>query len=69
MFEDSYLDSFMEGYIGNWSGDEDRYYDEQSGIPGPEEAYCPDLDDDDEYWDEEDESVENADLDFDQSDY
>ena len=29
MFEDSYLDSFMEGYIGNWSGDEDRYYAEQ----------------------------------------
>lgn len=26
MFEDSYLDSFMEGHIGNWTGDEDRYY-------------------------------------------
>lgn len=45
MFEDSYLDSFMEGYIGNWSGDEDRYYEEQAGIPCPEDAYCPDLDD------------------------
>ena len=26
MFEDSYLDSFMESYIGGWTGDEDRYY-------------------------------------------
>lgn len=28
MFEDSYLDSFMESHIGGWTGDEDRYYDE-----------------------------------------
>ena len=34
MFEDSYLDSFMEGHIGNWSGDEDRMFDEQ-------DRYCP----------------------------
>ena len=26
MFEDSYLDSFMESHIGGWTGDEDRYY-------------------------------------------
>jgi hypothetical protein len=31
MFEDSYLDSFMEGHIGNWTGDEDRYYAENEG--------------------------------------
>lgn len=29
MFEDSYLDSFMEGHIGNWSGDEDRMESER----------------------------------------
>lgn len=28
MFEDSYLDSFMESHIGGWTGDEDRYYDD-----------------------------------------
>ena len=41
MFEDSYLDSFMEGYIGNWSGDEDRYYAENeyrwTGDPNQDE--------------------------------
>jgi hypothetical protein len=65
MFEDTY---YMEGRIGNWKSAEDRYYAEQEGMPRPEDAYCPDLDDD-EYYDEADESVENADLDFDQSDY
>ena len=34
MFEDFYLDSFMEGHIGNWSGDEDRMFDEP-------DRYCP----------------------------
>lgn len=29
MFEDSFLDSFMESHIGGWTGDEDRIYDEQ----------------------------------------
>lgn len=38
MFEDSYLDSFMEGHIGNWTGDEDRYYDQQwTGDPNYDE--------------------------------
>lgn len=41
MFEDSYLDSFMEGYIGNWTGDEDRYYAENeehwTGDPNQDE--------------------------------
>jgi len=29
MFEDSYLDSFMESYIGGWTGDEDRWYEDE----------------------------------------
>ena len=33
MFEDSFLDSFMESHIGGWTGDEDQYYDE---------GYCDD---------------------------
>jgi hypothetical protein len=30
MFEDSFLDSFMEGHIGGWTGDEDRLYAEDN---------------------------------------
>jgi hypothetical protein len=42
MFEDTY---YMEGRIGNWKSAEDRYYAEQEGMPRPEDAYCPDLED------------------------
>jgi|SanBayMetagenome_1026888.scaffolds.fasta_scaffold20665_4 hypothetical protein len=66
MFEDSYLDSFMESHIGGWTGDEDYWYatDRDEGC----DPY-DDCDDDEEFWDEQDNSVENADLDLDQSDY
>jgi hypothetical protein len=41
MFEDSYLDSFMESHIGNWTGDEDRHYAENewhwTGDPNQDE--------------------------------
>ena len=33
MYEDSFLDSFMESHIGGWTGYEDQYYDE---------GYCDD---------------------------
>jgi hypothetical protein len=55
MFEDSFLDSFMESHIGGWTADTERMYDE--------DEY------DDGFYDEDDERMENADLDFVQSDY
>jgi hypothetical protein len=55
MFEDSFLDSFMESYIGGWNADSEAMYNEEGYDDG-------DYDADDERW-------ENADLDFDQSDW
>ena len=34
MNEDSFLDSYMESYIGGWTGDEDRYYAEDEAEDG-----------------------------------
>jgi hypothetical protein len=76
MFEDSFLDSFMESHIGGWTADTESMYDDQEA----RDACCDpdgdwdqeDADDfqyDDGYYDEADERLENADLDFDQSDY
>ena len=52
MSEDSFLDSFMESHIGNWTGDEDTFY-------------CKGEDDndyeDDSYWDGYDEVDEDDD--------
>ena len=73
MFEDSFLDSFMESHIGGWTPDTEHMYDEDAeqyddyhcdNYP-PRDAY----DEDDEYFDEQDMHLENADLDFDQSDW
>ncbi len=70
MFEDSFLDSFMESYIGGWNADTESMYDNEA-----DENWWADReeDDSDEYddgsYDEDDERMENADLDFDQSDY
>jgi hypothetical protein len=30
MFEDSFFDSFMESYIGGWTADTERMYDEDA---------------------------------------
>ena len=70
MFEDSFLDSFMESHIGGWNADTESMYDNEA-----DENWWADReeDDSDEYddgsYDEDDERMENADLDFDQSDY
>ena len=55
MFEDSYLDSFMESHIGGWTGDEDRYHADDSswvwtGDPNQDEDSLM------EYADEQDDS-------------
>ena len=34
MNEDSFLDSYMESYIGGWTGDEDAYYAEDEAEDG-----------------------------------
>ena len=47
MFEDSYLDSFMEGHIGNWTGDEDRYYDDHDDHDDHDDSPCDHWDDPD----------------------
>ena len=69
MFEDSYLDSFMEGHIGNWTGDEDRYYAENeehwTGDPNQDEDSLMEYADEQDDWDEEDD-LDNYD---DPSDY
>ncbi len=70
MFEDSFLDSFMESHIGGWNADTESMYDNEA-----DENWWADREEDDseEYddgsYDEDDERMENADLDFDQSDY
>jgi hypothetical protein len=81
MFEDSFLDSFMESHIGGWTADTERMYDEDDcyesndSDPDGDGDYDPDYDvwNEDEYddgfYDEDDERMENADLDFVQSDY
>jgi hypothetical protein len=73
MYEDSFLDSFMESHIGGWNADTESMYDEEA--EKYDDYHCDnyasndEYDDDDEYYDEQDEHLENADLDFDQSDY
>ena len=52
MFEDSFLDSFMESHIGNWTGDEDTFYCEGEDDNDYE---------DDSYWDGYDEVDEEDD--------
>jgi hypothetical protein len=72
MFEDSFLDSFMESHIGGWTADTESMYDneaDENWWADREEDDSDEYDDDDEYYDEQDEHLENADLDFDQSDY
>jgi len=69
MFEDSFLDSFMESHIGGWTADTEHMYDE---IAERYDDYHSDnysTEDDDDYYDEQDEHLEDADLDFDQSDW
>ena len=39
MNEDSFLDSYMESYIGGWTGDEDRYYCEEQDDEDPDCSY------------------------------
>ena len=39
MNEDSFLDSYMESYIGGWTGDEDRYYCEEQYDEDPDCSY------------------------------
>ena len=56
MFEDSFLDSFMESYIGGWTADTERMYDEDA--ERYDDYHCDNYapDDDDEcglIWDEE----------------
>ena len=58
MFEDSYLDSFMESYIGGWTGDEDRYYDDSSrdvwsGDPNQDEDSLMEYADEQDDWDDD----------------
>ena len=69
MFEDSFLDSFMESHIGGWNADTESMYDDHGSI----EDWPGECEDDDEYddgsYDADDERWENADLDFDQSDW
>lgn len=73
MFEDSFLDSFMESHIGGWTAETEGMYDEDAERYDDYHCdnYAPDDDDeyDDGFYDEDDERMENADLDFDQSDY
>jgi len=81
MFEDSFLDSFMESHIGGWTHDTERAYDdeaEENWWSDREEDDADEYDDeydgqpdeyDDGFYDEDDERMENADLDFVQSDY
>ena len=58
MNEDSFLDSYMESYIGGWTGDEDRYYCEEQYDEDPDCSYeaaaeeSMDWDDDGDYPDE-----------------
>ena len=64
MFEDSYLDSFMESHIGGWTGDEDRYHADDSswvwtGDPNQDEdslmEYADEQDDSEyDHWDDPD---------------
>jgi len=60
MFEDSFLDSFMESHIGGWTADTERMYDEDAERYDDYHCdnYAPDDDDecDDPYqdfWDAE----------------
>ena len=39
MNEDSFLDSYMESYIGGWTGDEDSYYCEEQYDEDPDCSY------------------------------
>lgn len=63
MNEDSYLDSFMESHIDNWTGDEDARYD----IDQQEDNWWAHRyeDDADEYGDHEDDLDEHEDFDED----
>jgi hypothetical protein len=72
MSEDSFFDSFMESHIGGWTADTERMYDEEAEHYDDyhRDNYPPDDDEyDDTSYDEDDERMENADLDFDQSDW
>jgi hypothetical protein len=47
MNEDSFLDSFMESYIGGWTGDEDRMCDSEEYWEEEDREYdrrCRELD-------------------------
>lgn len=50
MFEDSFLDSFMESHIGGWTADTERMYDEgdcyesNDSDPDGDGDYDPDYD-------------------------
>ena len=68
MFEDSYLDSFMESHIGGWTGDEDRYHDDDSswvwtGDPNQDEDSLMEYADEQDDWDEDNEWGDDPDLD------
>jgi hypothetical protein len=71
MNEDSFLDSYMESYIGGWTGDEDRYYAEDEA----EDGYLDDdsYEDTEEYWEEEDRAYDRRcreiDGEFDHDDF
>lgn len=89
MFEDSFLDSFMESHIGGWTADTEHMYENEADenwwadrAEDDSDEYDDEYDDyhcdnyppeedrdDDGYYDEDDERLENADLDFDQSDW
>jgi hypothetical protein len=58
MFEDSYLDSFMESYIGGWTGDEDAFYEAQE----QQEHWDAEEDNEDSFDEDEEDWVEPMDL-------
>jgi hypothetical protein len=70
MFEDSFLDSFMESHIGGWTADTERMYDEDDcyesndSDPDGDGDYDPDYDiwNEDEYDGQPDEYTEWQDV-------
>jgi hypothetical protein len=52
MFEDSFLDSFMESHIGGWTNDTERMYDEDAEQYDDYHCdnYPPQNDDDEDDW-------------------
>jgi hypothetical protein len=54
MFEDSYLDSFMESHIGGWTGDENAFSDAREQ---------------EQYWSEEEGQYDEDEADFDEDEY